>query len=163
MTEAAIRPYKEEDRRALIQILSGSAPWTTLGYGAADWDKYWSPLPSGREAFVIECDGRVAGVAVLRPKFLFGDYLELFAVADWARGRALGSRLLQHIERVAFARGTNLLACVSDFNQAARAFYAKHGYREVGALTELLVPGAGEILLRKTTGPARAGVQKGSS
>jgi ribosomal protein S18 acetylase RimI-like enzyme len=44
---------------------------------------------------------------------------------------------------------------VSDFNTQARAFYQKLGYQEIGPLPNLLIPGSAEILLRKTTGPAR--------
>jgi ribosomal protein S18 acetylase RimI-like enzyme len=91
----------------------------------------------------------------VRQKFLLGDYLELFAVADWTRGKGLGKRLLEYVESVVFARARNLFACVSDFNTQARAFYQKHGYQEIGPLPNLLIPGSAEILLRKTTGPAR--------
>lgn len=115
------------------------------------------PLPPGREAYVIEQHDRVAGFALLRLKFLFGDYLELFAIADWARGHTLGRRLLRHVESVTFSRGTNLFACVSDFNEPARRFYGKQGYQEIGVLSDFLIEGSAEILLRKTRGPARSG------
>ncbi len=156
MSTERIRPFVPNDRPVLVDILIGSDPWKRLGYGAKDWEAQFDPLPQGREAYVIEVDGRVAGFALLRLKFLFGDYLELFAMAEWARGRAFGSRLLRHVETIAFDRGTNLFACVSDFNHAARRFYKRHGYQEIGVIPDFLVRGAGEILLRKTVGPARA-------
>lgn len=155
MSPESIRPFAPADRPALIAMLVGSEPWIRLGYRAADWERLFSPLPEGREAYVIEQDGRVAGFALLRLKFLFGDYLELFAIADWARGRALGRRLLRYVESVTFSRGTNLFACVSDFNGPARRFYETQGYREIGALSDFLIEGSAEILLRKTRGPSR--------
>jgi ribosomal protein S18 acetylase RimI-like enzyme len=97
----------------------------------------------------------VAGIAVVRQKFLLGDYLELLAVADWARGKGLGARLLSHVETTVFARAKNLFACVSDFNEQGRQFYKKQGYQEIGPMPNFLIPGSAEILLRKTSGPAR--------
>jgi ribosomal protein S18 acetylase RimI-like enzyme len=70
-------------------------------------------------------------------------------------GQGLGGRLLSHVESLTFARANNMFACVSDFNDGARAFYRKQGYKEIGPMPNFLIPGYAEILLRKTTGPAR--------
>lgn len=151
----AIRPYEPKDRTAIIDILAGSEPWKKLGYTDTDWKNLFDALPAGREGFVIESGGTVAGFALLRPKFLMGDYLELLVVAPSARSNGLGSALLKHIEGVVFGRAKNLFACVSDFNAGARRFYQENGYREIGPIPNFLVPGSAEILLRKTSGPAR--------
>ena len=155
MTDLSIRAMNSEDRATVIALLQNSEPWTRLGYQAGDWDVYFTPTPQGRDSYVAVLDGTVAGIAVVRQKFLLGDYLELFGVAEWTRGKGLGKRLLEHIESVVFARAKNLFACVSDFNTQGRAFYKKHGYQEIGPLPNLLIPGTAEILLRKTMGPAR--------
>src|SRR5262249_8546467 len=105
--------------------------------------------------FVPVADGRVAGVALVRPRFLAGDYLELFAVAADARGRGLGAALLAHLEAVVFARARNFFVCVSDFNDGARRFYARAGYVQVGGVPGLLIRGGTELLLRKSIGPVR--------
>jgi len=138
-------------------MLSVSEPWRTLGYGAQDWDKLFTIVEAGppRESYVIESDGQPSGLAVVRRHFLFGDYLELLAVSPAQRGCGLGRVLLDHIEARTFARANNLFACVSDFNTEARRFYQCQGYVEVGSLPNLLIDGRDEILLRKTTGPAR--------
>jgi ribosomal protein S18 acetylase RimI-like enzyme len=47
----------------------------------------------------------------------------------------------------------NVFMCVSSFNHDARRLYERLGYRVVGELTDYLVHGHSEILLRKTTGP----------
>jgi ribosomal protein S18 acetylase RimI-like enzyme len=151
----AIRSYKPEDRAAIVVMLAGSEPWKKLGYTDADWEKLFDPLPAGREGFVIEAGGTVAGFALLRPKFLMGDYLELLVVAPAARSHGLGSALLKHVEGTVFARMKNLFACVSDFNTEARQFYKKNGYQEIGPMPNFLIPGSAEILLRKTIGPSR--------
>lgn len=150
----AVRPFAPADRDAAIAMLD-SDPWRRLGYGRDDWVRLLATPLVDREAWVATAAGRVVGLAVVRPRFLAGDYLELFAVAEAARGRRYGGALLAHVERVVFARGRNFFVCVSDFNVEARRFYARHGYVYVGALPDLLVAGSGELLLRKTTGPAR--------
>jgi ribosomal protein S18 acetylase RimI-like enzyme len=42
---------------------------------------------------------------------------------------------------------------VSSFNEGARRLYQRHGYEVVGELTDYIVKGHSEILLRKTFGP----------
>jgi len=150
-----IRSYRPEDRAAIVTMLASSEPWKKLGYTDADWQKLFDPLPTGREGFVIESGGGVAGFALLRPKFLMGDYLELLVVAPSARSNGLGSALLKHIEGLVFARVKNLFACVSDFNAEARKFYQKNGYQEIGPMPNFLIPGSAEMLLRKTVGPTK--------
>jgi len=153
MSPASIRAMRVEDREPVIRLLLASDPWKRLGQTAADWDRYFSPIPPGRESFVVERDGVAAGIAVVRQKFLLGDYLELFGVAEGARGLGFGARMLTHVESLVFSRAKNLFICVSDFNEPARRFYRKHGYQEIGAIPNLLIPGSAEVLLRKTTGP----------
>jgi ribosomal protein S18 acetylase RimI-like enzyme len=148
---------RPDDREAVIRLLADSDPWKTLGYDHTDWSRIFSPLPQGRESFVAEADGRITGIAIVRQKFLVGDYLELLGVAACARQQGTGRRLLAHVEALVFARTKNLFACVSDFNAGARAFYRKQGYQEIGPMPNFLIPGSAEILLRKTAGPARSG------
>lgn len=155
MIDPIVRHMTTEDRAAVIELLADSDPWKRLGYQASDWDNYFTPLPEGRESYVVEQDGRVAGIAVVRQKLLLGDYVELLGVAGWARGKGLGGRLLAHVEAAVFARTKNLFACVSDFNGQARHFYKNQGYLEIGPMPNFLIPGSAEILLRKTSGPAR--------
>lgn len=155
MTDSIVRPMTAEDQSEVIELLAFSDPWKRLDYQANDWNSYFAPFPEGRDSYVVEQNGRVAGIAVVRQKFLLGDYIELLGVADWARGKGLGGLLLAYVEASVFSRAKNLFACVSDFNDQARHFYRKQGYREIGPIPNLLIPGSAEILLRKTSGPAR--------
>ena len=157
MTAAAdvvIRPFTAEDRPAVVALLD-SDPWRRLGYGAADWNRLLTTPLEGRDGLVLVADDDVSALAVVRRNFLAGDYLELFAVAAGVRGRGLGAVLLRHLESVVFARARNFFVCVSDFNEGARRFYARHGYAHVGTLPDLLVRGSAELLLRKSAGPVR--------
>ena len=152
--DVAIRSFAAGDRDAAVALLD-SDPWRRLGYTRADWLRLLETPLEGREGFVAVADGGVAGLALVRPRFLGGDYLELFAVAAAERGRGLGAALLAHLETVVFARARNFFVCVSDFNDGARRFYARHGYAHVGTLPDLLVRGSAELLLRKSSGPVR--------
>jgi [ribosomal protein S18]-alanine N-acetyltransferase len=155
MTDHLIREMDAPDREAVVELLGESDPWKTLGYTKDDWNRIFCPIPQGRESYVIEFDGRVAGVAIVRQKFLLGDYLELLGIALWARGKGLGRTMLAQIESLVFGRTKNMFACVSDFNEPARAFYRRQGYQEIGPMPNFLIPGSAELLLRKTAGPAR--------
>jgi GNAT superfamily N-acetyltransferase len=152
--DVAIRAFAADDRDAAVALLDAD-PWRRLGYTRADWLRLLRTPLEGREGFVAVIDGRVSGLALVRPRFLGGDYLELFAVAAAARGHGLGATLLAHLEAMVFARARNFFVCVSDFNEEARRFYARHGYAHVGTLPDLLVHGSAELLLRKTIGPVR--------
>jgi [ribosomal protein S18]-alanine N-acetyltransferase len=154
ITNATIREMALDDRRAVIDILTTSDPWKRLGYTASSWDQIFTPLPQGRDTFVVDLAGHVVGVAILRQRFLFGDYLELLAVDPSMKGQGIGSQLLRHVESITFARAQNLFACVSDFNDSARNFYKSQAYQEIGPMPNFLIPGSAEILLRKTAGPA---------
>ena len=155
MNGQSIRPMRPEDRGTVIQLLADSDPWKTLGYDHKDWSRIFCPIPQNRESFVAEAEGQVTGIAIVRQKFLLGDYLELLGVAGWARQQGTGKKLLAHVEALVFARTKNLFACVSDFNTGARDFYRKQGFKEIGPMPNFLIPGSAEILLRKTAGPAR--------
>src|SRR5579884_2996575 len=146
MTDApTVRPYRADDRAAVIAMLADSDPWKRLGYRAEHWQRLFNPFPAGRAGFVIERGGQVLGLALIRRQFLFGDYLELLAVAPDVQGQGLGRRLLSAVESTVFAHSKNLFACVSDFNAAARAFYRRNGYEEVGPIHDLLMSGSAEI------------------
>jgi len=155
MTDPVIRNMDPDDRESVLQLLGESDPWKKLGYSKNDWNRIFCPTPQGRDCYVALFEGQVAGVAIVKQKFLLGDYLELLGVAVWARQRGIGGQLLRHIEGLVFDRTKNLFACVSDFNTSARTFYKKHGYQEIGPMPNFLIPGSAEILLRKTAGPAR--------
>ena len=155
MNRPVIRMMQTDDREAVVHLLGESDPWKTLGYSKGDWNRIFCPTPVGRDCYVALLNDRVAGVTIVKQKFLLGDYLELLGVAEWARKQGIGGSLLSHVERLVFGRAKNLFACVSDFNESARVFYKKHGYQEIGPMPNFLIPGSAELLLRKTAGPAR--------
>lgn len=146
----AVRPYLPSDRVAASQLLGLSDPWKDLGYSAEDWERVFASLMSTREGFVIASGDDVAGLALLGRRFLFGDCLDLLAIAPWARSQKLGSTLLAYVERLVFTRVPHLYLRVSDFNDRAQRFYTRRGYEALGPMPSLHLPGTHEILMRKS-------------
>jgi ribosomal-protein-alanine N-acetyltransferase len=137
--------------KACAAIMSSSEPWVTLKRG------YETSLrllrdPS-RERYVARVEERLAGILVLNLQGAFVGYLQTICIAPEFRGRGLGSALIAFAEERIFREHPNVFLCVSSFNHSARRLYERLGYSVVGELTNYLVPGQSEILLRKSQGP----------
>ena len=81
-----------------------------------------------------------------------GGYLRLLAVHPHAQGRGVAGQLLQAVETQVFAVSSAFYLMVNTQNAAARAFYLRHGYRELGVLTGYAVPGQDELLMVRQRG-----------
>ena len=93
---------------------------------------------------------RTVGFALSAPGILLGEYLKLLVVEPERQSQGVGRRLMEELERRAFRHWPNVYLCVSDFNTRGRQFYYRLGYEEVGILPNLLLPGKGEVLMRKS-------------
>jgi ribosomal protein S18 acetylase RimI-like enzyme len=69
-------------------------------------------------------------------------------VAENARGRGLGSQMLDWIEQH-FAGRRDLFLLVSSFNKRAQQLYLRHGYIQVGEIPDYIVSGHSELIYRK--------------
>jgi ribosomal protein S18 acetylase RimI-like enzyme len=141
----------EDEAAACARLMAGSEPWLTLGRSyARALEIIRDPT---REVTVAVRDGRVAGFVIVCMLGPFVGYIQTVAVAAEERGRGLGARLVAHAEARIFRESPNVFMCVSTFNSGARRLYQRLGYTEVGELTDYLVRGHGEVLLRKSRGP----------
>lgn len=145
-----IRPLAHAEVPALAAALAAMEPWSSLGYGPDGLARYLGRDDPAARRMVAERQGRPAGLLVLRSPWLRGPYVELLAVLPEAQGGGLGRLLL---DWAAGQGGDNLWACVSAFNAAARAFYARAGFVEVAPLPDLVAAGQDEILLRRRLAP----------
>lgn len=141
----------DEQGRACAEIMSTTDPWLTLGRG---FDECYALVrdPS-REVYVATEGGEVVGFTVIVMQGAFVGYIQTVAVHGTRRGSGLGSRLIAFAEARILREKPNVFMCVSSFNERARRLYERLGYRVVGELTDYLVEGYSELLLRKTTGP----------
>ena len=146
----------DDEARECAELMSSSDPWRRLG---RDLDQsYRILLDSTREVYValdpsILTASHIAGFVIVMMHGAFVGYIQSVAVREDYRGRGLGTALLEHAERRIFRDQPNVFICVSSFNPAARRLYERLGYRVVGELTDFIIRGQSEILLRKTIGP----------
>lgn len=77
-------------------------------------------------------------------------YIKLLGVAPEARGRGIGSFMLDRIEALAHESGAKRITLmVSDFNEHAQAFYARHGYERLGTVRSAVKDGIDEHVMIK--------------
>ena len=151
-TPISITPLSdEEDARRCARLMCSSEPWITLGRS------YETSLAivrdPTREVHLARDGSGLAGFLILCMTGAFVGYIQTICIDPRSRGRGLGSTLLQFAEQRIHRVSPNIFMCVSSFNVGARRLYQRHGYEVVGELTDYIVKGHSEILLRKTFGP----------
>ena len=159
-TTLTIRPpaHAGEIREA-AGLMAGTDPWVTLGITITEVEKnLGDPL---YETFLAISGKEVAGVAVIQMKGACTGYLKSLAVKESWRNRHVGSMLMDFIEKRILTVHANIFLCVSSFNEAAKRFYLRRGYTEVGVLRDYLVEGYDELFMRKTKGPLLSRRTKG--
>jgi ribosomal-protein-alanine N-acetyltransferase len=150
--ELAISPLRaEDDARACARLMTASEPWVTLGrtYGAS----LGIIQDPSREVYVARDGTGLAGFLILCMTGAFVGYIQTICIDPARRGQGLGSRLVEFAEQRILQVSPNVFMCVSSFNLDARRLYERLGYKVVGELTDYLVRGHSEFLLRKTLGP----------
>lgn len=149
---AAIRPLAgEAEARTCARLMASTEPWITLRRTERQSLVVVSD-PTCETHVLVEGD-TVLGFVVLTLHGAFRGYIRSICVRADRRGAGLGSRLLAWAEERIFRESPNVFMCVSTFNRDAARLYERRGYAVVGELTDFLVRGHGEILLRKTRGP----------
>jgi [ribosomal protein S18]-alanine N-acetyltransferase len=123
-----VRPATTADVDRIIEIerASFSDPWSRRAFQALVGDR--------RVLFAVAClpDGVVAGYVVAWFIAEEGEIANL-AVAPEARGRHLGSLLLDSVIRTARTRGVSSIYLeVRDSNEQARALYGSRGFVQIG-------------------------------
>ena len=78
-------------------------------------------------------------------------YLRLIGVYPSATGRGIGAALLSAVEDLALNIGSasDMFLLTSDFNDGAQRFYKSHGYEQIGAIPDYVVPSITELIFRK--------------
>jgi len=152
-----IRPLATDDKaRVCAEIMSSTEPWLTFG---RSFQQSLEILRDPAREVYVALDApegvapRVGGFAILIMRGAFVGYIQSLAVRHGWRGRGLGTALIAFAERRILRETPNVFICASSFNPGARRLYERLGYQVVGELTDYMVRGHSEILLRKTTGP----------
>ena len=146
---AAMEGVAQEE--ACADMMAATDPWRTLGFGR---ERLLATLRAPmRERYVAHVDGELAGFLLLYLHGTFAGYLQTICIAPAFQGNGYGSAFVGFAEERIFRDHANVFLCVSGFNTGARRLYARLGYQEVGELTDFLVAGQSEWLLRKSRGP----------
>ena len=133
------------------RLRASTEPWVTL---KRDYESGLKAiLDEERETYVAEVEGAVAGFLILNMHGGFVGYIQTVCVVQEYRSHGIGSRLVAFAEERIFRQSPNVFICVSSFNPQARQLYERLGYKLVGELTDYVIPGCSEIMLRKTIGP----------
>lgn len=79
-------------------------------------------------------------------------YLHIIAVKEPFRGKGIGGKMLEFLEKTILAEHSKVFLVVADFNPEAKNLYESVGYRKVGEIPGLYKPGVTEYLMMKEWG-----------
>jgi ribosomal protein S18 acetylase RimI-like enzyme len=147
-----IRPLHPADLPSLTAGLAALPLLSRYGRTAASLAASLARARSrGEGLLVAEEGGAPAGLAWFLPSgtLALGGYLRLLAVLAPAQGRGVGAALLRAYEEATVQMSAHAFLLTSKENQAAQRFYERHGYRQVGLLPALVLPGQDELLYWK--------------
>lgn len=149
--QLSIEPLdRQDDHDWCARLMASSEPWITLKRDIAMCRRV---LGDGRkERYVVSEARERLGLLILDMNGPFPGYIQSIGVAPDARGRGVGSRIIEWAEERIFRESPNVFMCVSSFNHDAHRLYSRLGYATVGVLRNFVVDGLDEVLLRKTRG-----------
>ena len=152
------RLTSEREIDACVGIMATSEPWVTLGRTversrAALTDPEAEVYVALASEVTDATPYHVLGFLILIMRGAFVGYIRTVAVHAERRSGGVGSALIAFAEQRVFRESPNVFICVSSFNPRARVLYERLGYSVVGELTDYIVRGHSEWLLRKTIAP----------
>ena len=152
ITDADVRPLQDAtEARECAELMASMEPWRTLGRTVeAGFRELTDP---SREVYVVRDAAQPVAFIVLDMRGLLRGYIQTVCVEPSRQGQGLGAFLVGWAERRIGRDSPNVFLCVSSFNPGARRLYERLGYEVVGTLSNYIVAGHDEILLRKTLGP----------
>ncbi len=156
--QVRIRPLLPRDISACATIVATEPLWQRYGITARHAQQQLrGAVHRGDRVYVAVAQGQVVGFVwfQIRGTFAHSGYVRWIGIASSARGKGIGSALMDVAERQILPHGPNVFLLVSDFNRRAQRFYRALGYRLVGTLPDYVLPGLTELLYRKTLGPIR--------
>jgi [ribosomal protein S18]-alanine N-acetyltransferase len=143
--------HGKSEAESCARLMAESEPWLTLGRTyEASLRILQDPT---REVYLARDEAGLAGFLILCMTGALVGYIQTVLVHPDRRGQGIGSRLVEFAEQRILPEAPNVFMCVSSFNHGARRLYERLGYKVIGELTDYIVDGHSEILLRKSVGP----------
>lgn len=147
-----LRPIQSIDIVPLAQLMAANSLWQRYNVTEASAaQRLQNGLDQQATIIVAEVEGEPVGFIWLAERGAFNrsGYIMLIGVRADRQGQGVGRALLLAAESALFTQVADLFLLVSDFNQAAQAFYQRLGYRQVGAIPDYVVPGITELIFHK--------------
>jgi [ribosomal protein S18]-alanine N-acetyltransferase len=153
MSTISIQPISTlEEQQWCARLMAASEPWISLNRSFEDGMILMHQPADEIQAFIAIEASTPLGFVLIKLKGAFVGYIQVIAVSPQARGKGIGSLLLDYVEAIIFQKSPNAFICVSSFNHRARKLYESRGYQLLGTLDNYLENGFSEHLLRKTLG-----------
>jgi len=153
MIPPTIRRMEYKDVERCGTLISGSSPWTRYG---VTYDGAIERLTASFQrdtTALVAVDDRDVPIGfvwiITRGVFDMSGYIRWIVVDSTQRSSGIGQLLIEAAEAHVRQTGREIFLLCSDFNVNARRFYEHHGYSQVGAIPDLVLPGVVEILYRK--------------
>jgi ribosomal-protein-alanine N-acetyltransferase len=137
-----------EERDWAATLFSSSEPWKSLGM---TYENIKATCHDPEYlVYVAHIDDKRCGVIILDPRGVAGaPYIKSVLVGEKWRNLGIGKALIEFAENLFSQKSPHIFLCVSSFNQKARLFYARSGYRVVGELKDHIKKGESEMLMYK--------------
>lgn len=133
------------------ELMATNEPWVTLKRGYEDSALLLKDPIS--EVYVLRHELEPIGFIMIKMKGSFTGYIQNIALVQHMRGQGIGEAAIRYIEELVFRSFPNIFICASSFNAGAQKLYRRMGYEVVGILTDYIIKGYDEVLMRKTKGP----------
>jgi ribosomal protein S18 acetylase RimI-like enzyme len=132
-------------------FMASNEPWMTLKRSYEDSARLLKDPIS--EVYLLRNGGERIGFIMIKMKGSFTGYIQNIALVAGMRGQGIGEAAIGYIEALIFQTFPNVFICASSFNTGAQKLYRRLGYEVVGILTDYIMQGYDEVLMRKTRGP----------
>ena len=106
-----------------------------------------------KEVYVARAENEIAGFVVVQTYGLMRGYIQTIALKPEFRNKGIGTALLKFSEERILKEFPNVFMCVSSFNYEAQKLYYRLGFEKIGTLTNHIIQGADEYILRKQKCP----------
>jgi len=143
------------DFDSLALLVSQDEAWSRYGIGYREAQGLIQCAPD--KFFLAEKEGEIVGFCALRLNGVgnIGAYIRMMIVAEPFRNYGIGKALLDYVWDLASDYCPNVFLICSAENVGAQDFYEREGFRRIGVLEDLVIPGHDEILYWKSAGPLR--------
>jgi len=149
LTGCTLLPVARADALPIARRICAIEPWSKIRYQPAKLAGHLLRRDPSFRRYKIIVEGKIAGLVTVRFPWLHGAYLDLLAIFPGHQRKKIGKEIIGWMADETVPHYKNLWALVSDFNDGARRFYKKQGFKEIAMIPDLVKPGFNEILIRK--------------